>query len=202
MRFTTIDPFQLIPNPWNSNKVDRENFDKLKKSLQSLGNFKPIVVREVEDKFQILGGYHRCEAAKELGIPTVPIVNLGVLDDARAKEISLIDNTRYGEDDTELLAKIMDEIDTELLAEIVPDAPVSIPDFDSLTDAIDEELKRDRDEDKSETHTVLKFRLENDKADEVETILSRIAMDYELRFPDGYLDYAMALYYMVVMGKK
>lgn len=197
MELKQISPFELKPNPWNSNQVNRENFEKLKKSLQSLGSFKPIVVREVEGSFQIIGGYHRNEAAKELGFPIVPIVNLGAIDDDRAKEISLVDNTRYGEDDTELLSKLLDEIDTELLADILPDAPVELPELDDSTSILDDELKRE-DEDEFKT---LKFRLDIDKAEEIEGILARYCFDKGIKHPDGYSNYAEALYILLTKGE-
>lgn len=195
-----VNPFSLIPNPWNTNRVDRENFDKLKKSLQSLGSFKPIVVREMEDgTLQILGGYHRNEAAKELGFETVPIFNIGNVDDARAKEISLVDNARYGQDDTEALAKLLDELDTELLDDIMPEGPVVLPDMEDLTNELAEELARERDAE--ETHKSLKFRLEIEKAEEIEAILSKIAFDKDLKYADGYSNYSEALYHALVLDK-
>ena len=195
-----VSPFTLAPNPWNSNKVDRPNFEKLKKSLQSLGSFKPIIVRELEDgSHQILGGYHRNEAAKELGLETVPIYSVGQIDDDRAKEISLVDNARYGEDDTELLSQLLDSIETDLLEEIMPDAPITLPDTEDLSEAINEAIASSREED--DTHKTLKFRLEVEKAEEIEAILSKVAYDNEFKYPDGYSNFSEALYYILVLDK-
>lgn len=200
MELHTISPFDLVPNPWNTNRVDRENFDKLKKSLQSLGSFKPVVVRQVEGKFQILGGYHRVEAAKELSFPTVPIINLGEIDDDRAKEISLVDNTRYGEDDTELLAKLLEDMDTELLTDIMPDIPVTLESVDAELDDLDKELRKEREED--ENTKVLRFRLDLDKAEEIESILDKVAFVNNYKRGDGYADFSEALYHALVLDKK
>lgn len=201
MKLETISPFALKANPWNTNKVDRENFDKLKLSVKNLGNFKPVIVRQLEDgSFEIIGGYHRVEVAKELGFPTVPIVNLGELDDSRAKEISLVDNTRYGEDDTELLSKLLDEIDTELLTAIMPDAPETLPDIEDASKAIEEEIERERSEE-SEFKT-LKFKLDIDRAEEIEAVLSITAHDKGFTFPDGYSNWSEALYHLLVVEKR
>lgn len=195
-----LSPFTLVPNPWNTNKVDRDNFERLKKSLQSLGSFKPIIVRELDDgSKQILGGYHRNEAAKELGFETVPVLSLGTIDDDRAKEISLVDNARFGQDDVELLAKLLDEMDTTLLENIMPDIPTVELTTEDLSDAIAEELARDRDED--DGYKNLKFRLEIDKAEEIEAVLSKVAFDKGFRYPDGYSNFSEALYYILVMSK-
>lgn len=200
MELKNVSPFDLKANKWNSNRVDRENFEKLKKSLQSLGSFKPILVRQVEGEYQILGGYHRVEAAKELGFATVPIWNLGEIDDARAKEISLVDNTRYGEDDAEALSKLLDSMETDLLIEILPEAPVELPDTEDLVEKLDEELKKERETE--EEYKVLKFRLESEKAEEIETILSKVAFDKGLRYPDGYSNFSEALYHALILDKK
>lgn len=201
MELLKSNPFDLVANPWNSNRVNRENFEKLKKSLRELGSFKPVVVRELADgRLQILGGYHRVEAAKELGFPSVPIFNVGKIDDERAKEISLVDNARYGQDDTELLSKLLDEIDTELLGEILPDAPVEIPDLGDLTDKLTDDLAAATKED--DTHKFLKFRLENEKADEVEMVLGKIASDNGYQYGDGYWNLADALYHALVLDRK
>lgn len=200
MELHSISPFDLVPNPWNTNRVDRDNFEKLKKSLTSLGSFKPVVVRQVEGKFQILGGYHRVEAAKELSFPTVPIINLGEIDDDRAKEISLVDNTRYGEDDTELLAKLLEDMDTELLTDIMPDIPVTLEAVDADLEDLDKELRKEREED--ENSKVLRFRLDLDKAEEIESVLDRVAFVNNYKRGDGYADFSEALYHVLVRDKK
>lgn len=199
MKLESIDPFQLKPNPWNSNKMDRPNFEKLKLSVQNLSMFKPIVVRQLEDDtLEILGGAHRAEAAKELKFPTVPVFNIGKIDDERAKEISLIDNTRYGEDDSELLSKILDEIDTTLLESIMPDIPVVLPDVEDVS--LDDLRKEAKDED--EEFKTLHYRYPIDKAEEVEAVLARVAVDKGFKFPDGYTNYAEALFYIVTKYKE
>jgi hypothetical protein len=195
-----MSPHSLVPNKWNSNKVDRKNFEKLKLSLQNLGSFKPVIAREVGSYLEIIGGYHRCEAAKELGFPEIPVINLGSIDDQRAKEIGLVDNTRYGEDDTELLAKLLDEIDQDLMADIIPEAPVELPTLGDATSELAEGLKREAE--LEDSHKVLRFRLEIDKAEEIEALLSRIAHEKNIRYPDGYSNFSEALYHALIIGEE
>jgi ParB-like chromosome segregation protein Spo0J len=112
MKFDSVDPFKIQPNNWNSNVVSHENESKLKASIARHGMFKPILVRELDDgTLESVGGFHRTEQAIELGLKVVPIVNLGNISDERAKEIGLIDNARYGIDDTQLLADLLAELD-------------------------------------------------------------------------------------------
>jgi hypothetical protein len=199
MKFDNVNPFELVANPWNSNKVDRDNFEKLKKSLQRHGSFKPIIVRTLSTgQLEILGGFHRAEAAKELGLTEVPICNLGTMDDSKAKEITLIDNTRYGQDDEELLEKLLSEItDLEGLNQIVPEE-VELPELDE-PDTTLPETPAEKEEDEFE---ILKFRFDDlDKAEEIKAVLAKVAYSLEFKHKDGYADYPAALYHLLMVDR-
>lgn len=72
-----VEVGRLQPNPWNTNAVGFQNFEKLKGSIDRLGFFKPILARELPDgSFQILGGEHRWRAAIEQGIGLITLVAL------------------------------------------------------------------------------------------------------------------------------
>lgn len=108
----TIKISDLFPNPWNTNVVSPENQNKIEESIKRFGMFKPLVVRTLDDgRLEILGGQHRWEAAKTLGIEQVEVVDLGRIDDKRAKEISLVDNSRYGSDDGLKFSELLRELD-------------------------------------------------------------------------------------------
>ncbi|HAX7496935.1 TPA: ParB N-terminal domain-containing protein [Escherichia coli] len=91
-----VEVANLCPNPWNTNSVGAQNFEKLKGSIEKLGFFKPILARELDGGiFEILGGEHRWRAAMEQGISTVPVISVGKINDLVAKQMSLVDNERY-----------------------------------------------------------------------------------------------------------
>lgn len=117
-----VDINQLHPNPWNTNTVSPENEAKLRASIERFGVFKPIICRELPSgELQILGGEHRWQTAREMGMATVPVVNLGAISDTKAKEIGLVDNGRYGEDDTLALAELLKDLgDTTDLLGFLP----------------------------------------------------------------------------------
>ena len=103
----------LKPNPWNTNVVSPENEEKIESSIKRFGIFRPIVARELEDgTLEILGGQHRWQAAKRLGLSEIPVVNLGRISDKKAKEIGLVDNGRYGEDDALALSELLKDLGT------------------------------------------------------------------------------------------
>lgn len=144
-----VEISRLCPNPWNTNSVSPENEMKLKASIERFGVFKPIICRTLADgTLEILGGEHRWQMARELGLDTVPVVNLGTISDERAKEIGLVDNGRYGEDDTLALAELLKDLgNTDEIMSFMPFGDADLESIFSATsialedlDAHDEEL--------------------------------------------------------------
>ena len=143
----------MFPNPWNTNTVAPDNQAKIEASIKRYGMFKPLICRTLDDgRLQIVGGEHRWEAAKAVGIQEVPIVNLGKIDDKRAKEISLIDNSRYGTDDSLKLAEVLKELDD--VSEVMPISNKELEEIFSATtidlDALDK-VEEEADEEAEET---------------------------------------------------
>lgn len=112
---------KLRPNTWNTNHVSPENEAKIEASINRYGFYRPIIVREVEGELEILGGQHRWQVAARMGLKKVPIINLGEISDQTAREIGLVDNGRYGQDDTLELAELLREMgNVEELSTFLP----------------------------------------------------------------------------------
>lgn len=168
---STADPRTLQPNPWNTNIVGPDNEAKIDASLKRLGMFKPIVVRTLDSgALQILGGKHRNDSAIRLNLTSVPIMNVGKISDKKAKEIGLVDNGRYGSDDTLLLAKLLEEIGEPM--ELGTFLPYSDADFESIFSsssiALDDLDLPDIDDDvapspstpaPAQTHVIMRFKV-------------------------------------------
>ena len=149
----------LVPSPFNPNVVDPINLDKLRESLKRLGNFRPVIVRDVGNQQQVIAGWHRTLIAQEddaMG----PIINVGVIDDQKAKEICLADNARYGSNNADLFSDLLSSMEVSLdeLSEFLPghfdEATFDNTDVD--LDSLDVEVDR---KPKDSTHTTLKFRV-------------------------------------------
>lgn len=183
------NPKALKPNPWNTNRVGPENMAKLKRSIEDLGFVTAVVVRTLTDgSLQILGGHHRVEAANEMGIAQVPILNLGMVPDAKAKKIGLVDNSRYGTDDTIKLAKLLDELGASA-DELSTFLPFTQTDFDVIQRATDinlDELEMlspedddgpdepvERQERPAKTHDVLRFRVAIGDAEKINQLIEK-----------------------------
>ncbi len=188
-----VEVARLRPNPWNTNSVGAQNFEKLKGSIEKLGFFKPILARELDGgQFEILGGEHRWRAAMEKGISTVPVISVGKISDLVAKQMSLVDNERYGEDDQVALQRLIEEIQSELdyqLSEIAPyddelaatlarESAIDLEMLEALSRGDEEPVEKDSRE-KAERvgaeHQTMRFKVTFDASDRVtETIKSII----------------------------
>ncbi|MGV1754851.1 ParB/RepB/Spo0J family partition protein [Agrobacterium sp. CG674] len=190
IEFLTVSVEALRKNPWNTNKVTPANESKIRASLERNGMFKPIIVRQVDGVagFEILGGEHRWEQAIELGATDVPVANLGFISDKQAKEIGVIDNARYGADDTLSFAELLKELgDVNELQDFLP---YGSADLDAIFSAssialddleIDENLERELEEHEevekpaklAKTHTVMRFKLSLGDAEKLTALISK-----------------------------
>lgn len=175
----------LHPNEWNCNHVSPENESRLRESMKRFGAFKPVIVRTLEDgSLQILGGYHRWLVARDTGYTELPVFNLGRISDKQAKEISLADNGRYGEDDTLALSEILKEIggadeaalflpygDDELTS-IFSANSIALDEID-LTSGDDHEPLPDLAATKVQTHQIMRFKVPVDDAEFVSKLIEQ-----------------------------
>lgn len=214
VQYLEVSVEDLRPNPFNPNRVSAENEKKIRASIQRNGIFKPIIVREVASVagYEIIGGQHRWEQAKEIGLATVPVANLGQISDVRAKEIGVIDNARYGADDTLLLGDILKEIgdadeiqsflpygDTDLSA-IFSATSISLDDLDV---AQDEQNIAPEQEDEAplpkptKTHTVMRFKVGLLDAERLTALIARTQKDHGLTTADELTNAGDALIHLL-----
>lgn len=160
---------RLTANAFNVNVVSPENEAKIEESLKRNGFFKPVLTRQLEDgRLEIIGGEHRWQAAKRLGYDTVPVINLGEITGERAKEISLIDNGRYGHDDSYKLAELLGDLgNTDDLATFLPyssreldsiftSVSISLDDLELPDDIENVSLPKER---PVQTHSIVRFKV-------------------------------------------
>ena len=107
----TFDPAlpidQIRPNPNNPNEGDQAT---LEESIETLGFFGAILVRQVDEwEFELIGGEHRVRDRKARGIPTIPALIVHDVDDEHALKMLLSDNevTRRGQNNVAKLNKVL-----------------------------------------------------------------------------------------------
>ncbi len=177
LAITEIAVEELTPNPWNPNRMSDEMRAKLKAYIAREGFVEPLVARPKGEQFEILGGFHRWEIAKDLGYKTVPCVVVN-LDDRRAKILSVNLNEMKGQSLPSLLANLIHDLSAELtLEDLETQLPYSVEELkDSLEllkipDGLEAYLEEEAAKQERERPTILSFVV--DDAETVEAAISK-----------------------------
>lgn len=80
---------KVRPNDWNPKLENTPEYQKIVESIEVNGFKQPIIVREVEDEYEICDGCQRWTAAKQLGFDKIYIYNLGDISEEEAKSITI-----------------------------------------------------------------------------------------------------------------
>jgi ParB family chromosome partitioning protein len=82
----------IEPNPYQPRKeFSDDKLVELADSIKIHGIIQPLLVRELQGKYQLIAGERRLRAAKLVGLPTVPIV-IRELSEQSMMEIALVEN--------------------------------------------------------------------------------------------------------------
>jgi len=110
--------------------------EKLKRSIAEFGFVEPLVARRSDHL--VIGGHQRLEAAKALGMASVPVVYVD-LSDAEAKTLNLALNKIQGQWDLPKLGELLEDLQR------LPEIDETLTGFDGdEVDALLAELERDR----------------------------------------------------------
>lgn len=83
----------IIPNRFQPRlEFDPVSLQELASSIRIHGIVQPLVVRRVQDKFEIIAGERRFKASQLLGLNAVPCI-IVELDDNESAEVAVIENT-------------------------------------------------------------------------------------------------------------
>ena len=83
---------QIVPSPLQPRKRFAEGqLDELKDSIEQHGIIQPLIVREVNGKFELIAGERRWRASTELGLKELPVRILDA-SDQDVLEMALIEN--------------------------------------------------------------------------------------------------------------
>lgn len=65
----------IVPNPMQPRKsIDDEKIDELARSIERHGVIQPIIVKKVEDHYQIIAGERRWKASRKAGLKEIPSI--------------------------------------------------------------------------------------------------------------------------------
>lgn len=110
-------------------------FRKELASIEKFGFVDPVTVRHLgEDLYEIIDGEHRWRAAQELGLAEIPVFDVGPIDDAKAKQLTIVLNETRGQSDEQKLGDLLkDLLSSETTASLMETLPFSQEKFDELT---------------------------------------------------------------------
>lgn len=126
-----IELRQLRPNcgevdglPRNPRKISKKNLEKLKKSLKDapeMLRLRELIVIPNDDGYVVIAGNQRLDAAKAVGMTTLPCKVLPEdTDPVKLREYAIKDNLPFGEDDWEVIASDWDTAELEEWGMSVP----------------------------------------------------------------------------------
>jgi len=117
---------KLIAHPDNPNRMSKVNFSKLVGNIERTGRYEPLTVRPCPDNagfFQIINGYHRCQALAKLGYKSADCIVWDI--DDKETDILLATLNRLGGSDElgkklKLLRRLNKRIKTAELSKLLP----------------------------------------------------------------------------------
>lgn len=91
-RVEKVNLDKIVPSPFQPRKVFRDDqLDELKDSIEQHGIIQPLIVREVDGKYELIAGERRWRASQSLGLDEVPVVRREA-SDRDVLEMALIEN--------------------------------------------------------------------------------------------------------------
>ena len=103
---------QIHPNPFNPNKMNEEEFDQYVEEVEHLERLpKPVIVRPIDDGFEIVDGEHGWRAAQKVGLTEV-LCEVVDIDGFEARR-QCFKRNRGGKDDPVRLGQMFMEMKQE-----------------------------------------------------------------------------------------
>jgi len=94
---STVSINTIVPNKYQPRKrFDNEKLKELIDSIKEKGVIQPIIVRPVENGYELIAGERRFRAAKELGYSEIPVI-IREASEVDSLELSLIENIQREE---------------------------------------------------------------------------------------------------------
>ena len=107
-RAIRVNVEDVVPNPWNPNRMSEEDLVKEAASFEKFGFVNPIIVRSYGDGlYQIIDGEQRWKTAKKLGMSEVDAYDISPIGDHEAQQLTYILNELRGKPQEDKLAELL-----------------------------------------------------------------------------------------------
>lgn len=138
-----VDVEALRPNDWNPNSMDAFMFEKAIASIRQFGFVDPVTCRSLNPGYEIIDGEHRWLAAKQEGLRTIPIFDLGIVDDDTAIQLTIVLNETRGQVDPRRLGILLRDLASRSSPErLLSTLPYTREAFDRLSGMTSLDLHR------------------------------------------------------------
>ena len=104
MNIEKIKINKLKPNPNNPRTINKNKFERLKKSISQFPKMLEIRPIVVDENLMVIGGNMRLKALKDLGIKETFYIQQKDLTDDQKKQFVIKDNASFGDWDWDILA--------------------------------------------------------------------------------------------------
>ena len=186
-----IDNYKLIElqdlkmAEWNYKENDDSLVQKLIKNIQKNGQIENLIVRGIEEGYEVVNGNHRLLALKEMNMDKAVCYDLGDdISEAQAKRIAIETNeTKFQVDNVKLAQTFNDllkDFDVSDLALTMPFTEDQITNFDKLVTFDWDELEKDKvTESELEDITKVTLELPNEHAITFEARLDEFLTEFD-----------------------
>jgi ParB family chromosome partitioning protein len=120
---------------WNVNQIDEAMMQRLRASIGKYGLVQNLVVRQLDDGYEVLSGNQRIKLLREFKVAKVPCAILS-LDDTHARLLAQVLNHTHGDDDlglqAELIREVMQVLPEEEVLAVLPDTLTGLKGMASL----------------------------------------------------------------------
>jgi len=185
----------LVAHPENSNFMNAETAQKLRRHIERTGRYEPLTVRPhpfEEGKFQVINGHNRLRVLRALNYQTANCVVWDLDDDQTRLYLATL-NRLSGSDVPERRAALLDNLlkafDVDELSVLLPDERKQIEELERLSHLeLDDLTKQATLEERFEVPVILSFMMEESEAKEV-----NLALDLILNAEEGEIYRSKAL---------
>ena len=145
---------------------NKEQMEELTNSIKERGIIQPIIVRKKSDKYEIVAGERRWQAAQNAGLHEVPVVEIEA-DDLRSLEFAIVENVQRDDlnpiEEANGYKRLIDEFqyDQEKVAKFIGKSRTHITNCLRLLSLPDEIIKLIEDQKLSQGHAKILVGLDN-----------------------------------------
>lgn len=174
-----VDPLKVNPNKYNPNLMTSEQFESLVSDFQENGWIgQPVVVN---DKLEIIDGFHRWKASMKLGFEKIPIVVFQPESEEHQKIVTIALNSKRGEMNPLKLASLISELNKKYsLDELSVKLGFGVGDIKDklallqVTPEFMEKLKKDAEDREKEVPIVINFAVSKEQENVINEALGKI----------------------------